>query len=182
MGPISSYKELIQALSWDTEKRTKERWYIFLLMNPRNQTNAGIEIIKNFLYLDVRTGNVTFFLPGFSNLAEGVVPYCSNNGREVVYQDSSFGELYFDERGFLDTINWLEQGCYSYKYSEDLDLVIIRYRPIYADRYQPIKYEKNFKLSKIEYSNRNDLKLKMENNKYNIKYLYIKYLDKIIYF
>ena len=48
MGPISSYKELIQTLSWDTEKRTKERWYIFLLMNPRNQTNAGIDIIKNF--------------------------------------------------------------------------------------------------------------------------------------
>lgn len=47
MGPMSSYKELIQTLTWDDEKKN-ERWYIFLLMNPKNQTNAGIDIIKNF--------------------------------------------------------------------------------------------------------------------------------------
>lgn len=164
MMPISNYKELIQTLSWDTEKRTKERWYIFLLMNPRNQTNAGIDIIKNFSYLDVRTGNVTFFLPGFSNMTEGVVPYCSNHGREIVYKDESFGELYFDERGFLDTITWLERNCPSYRYSEDLDLVIIRYRPLYADRYQPVfpgiytKYEQNFDLRNIIVYNLDQLK------------------------
>lgn len=64
MMPISNYKELIQTLNWDKNKRNYERWYIFLLMNPRNQTNAGIDIIKNFSYLDVRTENVTFFIHG----------------------------------------------------------------------------------------------------------------------
>lgn len=164
MGPISSYKELIQTLSWDTEKRTKERWYIFLLMNPRNQTNAGIDIIKNFSYLDVRTGNVTFFLPGFSNMTEGVVPYCSNHGRKIVYKDESFGELYFDERGFLDTITWLERNCPSYRYSEDLDLVIIKYRPIYVDRCNSVfsdvysQYERNFDLQNMIVYNLDRLK------------------------
>ena len=80
MMPISNYKELIQTLNWDDEKRNNEKWYIFLVMNPKNQTNAGIDTIKNFSYLDVRTGNVTFFLPGFSNMAEGVIPYQSKNG------------------------------------------------------------------------------------------------------
>ena len=164
MGPISSYKELIQTLSWDTEKRTKERWYIFLLMNPRNQTNAGIDIIKNFSYLDVRTGNVTFFLPGFSNMTEGVVPYCSNHGRKIVYKDESFGELYFDERGFLDTITWLERNCPSYRYSEDLDLVIVKYRPIYVDRCNSVfsdvysQYERNFDLQNMIVYNLDRLK------------------------
>lgn len=64
MGPISSYKELIQTLNWDEKKRKSERWYIFLVMNPQNQTNAGIDIIKNFSYLNARTGNVTFFYQG----------------------------------------------------------------------------------------------------------------------
>ena len=44
MMPISNYKELLQTLNWDEEKRNNERWYIFLVMNPRNQTNAGIDI------------------------------------------------------------------------------------------------------------------------------------------
>lgn len=158
MGPISSYKELIQTLNWDTEKRTNERWYIFLLMNPQNQTNAGIDIIKNFSYLNVRTGNVTFFLPGFSNMEEGVVPYRSNHGREIVYQDDSFGELYFDEHGFLDTISWLETGSHSYKYSEDLDMVIVKYYPRCNKEYANELYEQNFDLQNMIVYNLDRLK------------------------
>ncbi|MBR6591812.1 MAG: hypothetical protein IKK81_04210 [Prevotella sp.] len=148
MGPISSYKELIQTLNWDDKKRKSERWYIFLLMNPQNQTNAGIDIIKNFSYLNARTGNVTFFLPGFSNMEEGIVPYCSNHGREIIYQDESFGNLYFDERGFLGTIEWLETGSHFYRYSEGLDLVIIKYRPRYTEGSTKM-YEQNFDLQNM---------------------------------
>lgn len=164
MNPISNYKELIQTLNWDEEKRNNERWYIFLVMNPRNQTNAGIDIIKNFSYLNVRTGNVTFFLPGFSNLEEGVVPYCSNHGREIVYKDESFGEIYFDERGFLDTISWFESNSPSYRYSEDLDLVIVKYRPAYVERCKSIfpgkypQYERNFDLQNMIVYNLDRLK------------------------
>ena len=53
MNPISNYKELIQTLNWDEEKRNNERWYIFLVMNPSNQTNAGIDIIKNLVHLRI---------------------------------------------------------------------------------------------------------------------------------
>ena len=150
MMPISNYKELIQTLNWDDEKRNNERWYIFLVMNPQNQTNAGIDIIKNFSYLDVRTGNVTFFLPGFSNMSEGVVPYQSNNGHRIIYEDETFGTLYFDERGFLETILWLEQGSgQSYRYSEDLDLVIVRYHPRHTKSYANELYEQNFDLQNM---------------------------------
>ena len=161
MGPISSYKELIQTLTWDDEKRKNERWYIFLLMNPKNQTNAGIDIIKNFSYLNVRTGNVTFFLPGFSNLEEGVVPYCSNHGREIVYKDDSFGEIYFDEGGFLETISWFESNSPSYRYSEDLDLVVVKYRPVYVNSIFPStypQYERNFDLQNMIVYNLDRLK------------------------
>ena len=159
MMPISDYKELIQILSWDENKRNNERWYIFLLMNPRNQTNAGIDIIKNFSYLDVRTENVTFFIPGFSNMSEGVVPYCSNHGHEIVYQDESFGKLYFDERGFLETITWLEQGSgHTYRYSEDLDLVIIKYHPKFTESYTEKLYEQNFDLQNMIVYNLDRLK------------------------
>ena len=159
MMPISNYKELIQTLNWDDKKRNNERWYIFLVMNPRNQTNAGIDIIKNFSYLDVRTGNVTFFLPGFSNMAEGVVPYQSNNGHRVIYEDETFGTLYFDERGFLETISWLEQGSgKSYRYSEDLDLVIVKYHPKFTVRYAEELYEQNFDLQNMIVYNLDRLK------------------------
>ena len=158
MMPISNYKELIQTLNWDDEKRNNERWYIFLVMNPRNQTNAGIDIIKNFSYLDVRTGNVTFFLPGFSNMTEGVVPYQSNNGHRIIYEDETFGTLYFDERGFLETISWLEQGGdHFYRYSEDLDLIIVKYHPKFT-RYAEELYEQNFDLQNMIVYNLDRLK------------------------
>lgn len=159
MMPISNYKELIQTLNWDDEKRNNERWYIFLVMNPKNQTNAGIDIIKNFSYLDVRTGNVTFFLPGFSNMAEGVVPYQSNNGDMVVYEDETFGTLYFDKQGFLETISWLEQGSeQAYRYSEDLDMVIVKYHPKFTERDADELYEQNFDLRNMIVYNLDQLK------------------------
>lgn len=157
MMPISNYKELIDTLRWDTNKRENEGWYVFLIMNPMNQTNAGIDIIKNFSYLDVRTGNVTFFVPGFSNLDQGVVPYRSYNGDTVVYEDDTFGTLYFDQRGFLQTIAWLERGSgYNYRYSEELDLVVIKYSPInISDRGS---YEQNFNLQSMIIYNLDRLK------------------------
>ena len=157
--PISNYKELIQTLNWDDEKRNNERWYIFLVMNPQNQTKAGIDIIKNFSYLDVRTGNVTFFLPGFSNMDEGVVPYQSNNGHRIIYEDETFGTLYFDKRGFLETISWLEQGSgQSYRYSEDLDLVIVKYHPKFTREFAAELYEQNFDLQNMIVYNLDRLK------------------------
>lgn len=159
MEPISNYKELIQILNWNEQKRNNEGWYIFLVMNPRNQTNAGIDIIKNFSYLNVRTGNVTFFLPGFSNMPEGIVPYWSNCGDRVVYEDDTFGTLYFDERGFLDTIEWLEkESGYAYRYSEDLDLVIIKYHPWHTSSCADRLYEQNFDLQNMIIYNLDQLK------------------------
>lgn len=158
MMPISNYKELIETLNWDEQKRNSERWYIFLIMNPRNQTNAGIDIIKNFSYLDVRTGNVTFFIPGFSNMPEGVVPYRSNNGGQEVYNDETFGTLFFDEYGFLETITWLEQKSGYYRYSEDLDLVIIKYHPKCVGSFAGELYEQNFDLRNMVVYNLDRLK------------------------
>ncbi len=154
--PISSIKELINTLNWDNEKRNQERWYIFLIMNPRNQTNAGIDLIKNFSYLNLRTGNITFFLPGFSNMDKGVVPHRSENGYEVVYEDESFGKIYFDQQGFLESISWLERG--RYRYSEDLDIVIVKYRPLHTESYAHDLYEKNFDLHNMVVYNLDTLK------------------------
>lgn len=159
MMPISNYKELIETLNWDYDKRRNERWYIFLLMNPQNQTDAGIDIINNFSYLDVRTGNITFFIPGFSNMDQGVVPYRSRNSDEVVYEDESFGTLYFDKQGFLETISWLEQGSgHTYRYSEDLDLVIVKYYPKCTKEYAEVLFEQNFDLQHMIVYNLDRLK------------------------
>ena len=120
MKPISSYKDLIQIQSNGLQLYGNKRWYLFLLMNPHNQTNAGLDIIRNLPYLNRRT-TVTFFLPGFMNDADGNV-YGSN----YVYEDNSLGRLYFDDKGFLETLEWLEYRNPRYQYSEGLDLVIIK--------------------------------------------------------
>lgn len=159
MNPISSFNELLQELQWDNGKRGSERWYIFLLMNPKNQTNAGVDILRNFSYLDIRTGEVSFFLPGFSNGHKGVVPFPSSQGC-LIYEDDSFGKIYFDERGFIDTIFWLERGSYPpYKYSEGLDLVIVKYFPRYTASQDKNKYRWNFDLQNLIAYNLDSLKI-----------------------
>lgn len=120
MQPLFSYKDLVRMQSNPYHPKMGENWYLFLLVNPRNQTRACVDIMRNLSYLDMRT-TVTFFLPGFMNDGKGGI-VDSNS----VYDDKSLGELYFDENGFLETINWLEAGNPSYKYSEGIDLVIIK--------------------------------------------------------
>jgi len=132
MVPLISYKDLLRELEWNREKREEERWYIFLLMNPHYQTNAGVDIIKNLSYLNRRTGNVTFFLPGFLNNPDEtrIMPFHNGGDSRVIYHDDTFGGLYFDEYGFFDTIQWLEEGSKGkYQYSEGLDLVLVKYNP-----------------------------------------------------
>lgn len=137
MGPISNYRLLITTLSWDKEKMCSERWYIFLMMNSGYLTEAGTHIMSNLPYLDDRTGDVTFFMPGFD----------VSNGKKLQY-------LSFDSEGFIETVEWLERGCRSYKYSEDLDLVIIRYRP------NSENIEQNFDLENLIAYNLDSLKRK----------------------
>lgn len=168
--PLSSYRDLLQELEWNSAKRNKERWYIFLLMNPRYQTNAGIDIIKNYSYLNRRTGDVTFFLPGFSNMPNEacIGPYPSGYDSRVIYHDDTFGELYFDEGGFLDTIEWLETGSEGkYQYSEGLDLVLVKYDPNHKRHFWGIKrndyfnnneYESCFCRERLMFYNLDDLK------------------------
>ncbi len=157
MQAISSYKDLIQFQLNSYEALSGEQWFIFLIMNPRNLTNAGIDIIKNLSYLDARTGHVTFFLPGFSNMNGRIVPYPSTNKSEVVYKDGRF-ELYFDEIGFLETIKWLENKSDYYKYSEDLDLLIFKQYPVYAIDNKPGLVEQYFDLQNMIVYNLDRLK------------------------
>ncbi len=148
MNPISSYKELFDALNWDDGRRENQRWYLFLLMNPQKITSAGMDLIKNFSYMDERTENVTFFIPGLSNsyYDGNIIPCMSNNGRKIVYQDDTFGSLYFDQRGFLDTVRWLECGSGgNFSFNDNLNIVLVRYRPEITGR--GADYTSNFNLA-----------------------------------
>lgn len=148
MNPISSYKELFDALNWDNGRRESQRWYLFLLMNPQKITSAGMDLIKNFSYMDERTENVTFFIPGLSNsyYDGNIIPYMSNNGHQIVYQDDTFGPLYFDQRGFLDTVRWLECGSGgNFSFNDNLNIVLVRYKPEITGR--GADYTSNFNLA-----------------------------------
>ena len=59
MGPITDYRQLLEVIKYNQEE--EEQWYILLLFNPINRTPAVDSFLKNYQYLNDRTGNVVSF-------------------------------------------------------------------------------------------------------------------------
>lgn len=132
MNPITHYNILFPRLEKEhREGRAQDRWYIFLLMNRNKITPAGSYLINNYSYMDDRTQNVTFHIPGY--FKDFMTYFINNFACDVV--DAGGVRLYFDRDGFQRTIDWLEGGGGGYyRYSENLDLVVVRYRHEKAGR------------------------------------------------
>lgn len=126
MNPITHYNILFSRLEKEhREGRAQDRWYIFLLMNRNKITPSGSDLINNYSYMDDRTENVTFHIPGYF---KDFRTYLKNDfACDIV--EAGGKQLYFDRDGFQSTVNWLEWGSGGhYRYSENLDLVVVRYR------------------------------------------------------
>lgn len=132
MNPITHYNILFPRLEEERrEGRAQDRWYIFLLMNRNKITPAGADLINNYSYMDERTENVTFHIPGY--FKDFMTYFINKFACDVV--DAGGERLYFDRDGFQSTVNWLEWGSDGhYRYSENLDLVVVRYRHEKAGR------------------------------------------------
>ena len=94
-------------------------WCFILLGNPHNPTPALRLILDdNFDYLNRRTKEIRFFVPG-----------CTVNDKGLRGDRRRRFEERFDfyEEGFLDTIDWLENGCKKYTYSENMEMILLPY-------------------------------------------------------
>ena len=98
-------------------------WCFILLGNQHNPTHALRLILDdNFDYLNRRTKEIRYFVPG-----------CIVNNKGLLGDRRRRFEERFDfyEEGFLDTIDWLENGCKKYKYSENMEMILL---PYYKER------------------------------------------------
>ena len=119
---IISYKDL---RSWDNlwpgTSTSAHNWYIILLGNMYNPTPAINLVIRNLMYLNERTENIRYFIPGVIMRNNRVDPYCiSRTGHECFVKD-------FFPGGFYDTVEWLEDHNTSYQYSEGMDMILLPY-------------------------------------------------------
>ena len=119
---IISYKDL---RSWDNlwpgTSTSAHNWYIILLGNMYNPTPAINLVIRNLMYLNERTENIRYFIPGVIMRNNRVDPYCiSRTGHECFVKD-------FFPGGFYDTVEWLEDHNPSYQYSEGMDMILLPY-------------------------------------------------------
>ena len=93
-------------------------WYIMLLGNLQNETEGLKLVLDNYLYLNRRTRNVRFFMPGF---------VVDKNGISASPAQKHSEKFSFFENGFLETIDWLENGNIEYEYSEDMEMILLPY-------------------------------------------------------
>lgn len=124
MGPITDYRQLLEFVKYNQNEQ--EQWYILLLFNPLNRTPAVDSFLNNYKYLNDRTGNVHYFIPGLKNDAQlkgdvyGPDWICFQLSENVPYR------MLFDPKGMLDTVDWLEHNCPTYEYREGIDLILMK--------------------------------------------------------
>lgn len=124
MDPITDYRQLLEVIKYNQEE--EEQWYILLLFNPINRTPAVDSFLKNYQYLNDRTGNVHYFIPGLKNDAQLKGEIFGPDWTR--FQLSEIAPLYmlFDRKGMIDTVNWIEDNSPSYEYREGIDLILMK--------------------------------------------------------
>ena len=128
MMGIVSYKEL-EFYDSIRPASNKGNWFLILLGNLYNPTPALKLVLENYIYLNRRTKDVRFFMPGFVVDQQGI------QARARMCLLDSFS---FYEDGFLDTIDWLENGTEMYEYSESMELILL---PFNKDENNGIVYD-----------------------------------------
>lgn len=117
---ICSYKDLANYGYWDEKFGYRERdWYVILLghLNPYQESQALKVILDNYTYLNRRTKDVRYFMPGFMVGEKGITASRATK---------HFEKFDFYEEGFSDTIDWLEESS-DYEYSEDTEMILLPY-------------------------------------------------------
>ena len=74
----------------------KGNWFLILLGNLHNPTPALKLVLDNYIYLNRRTNDVRFFMPGFIVDQDGI--HARSRGRSWLRESDSFT---FYEDGFL---------------------------------------------------------------------------------
>ena len=98
-------------------------WYIMLLGNLDNETPALKHVLDSYSYLNSRTLDVRFFMPGFLVTKDGIAASKALDHTE---------QFEFHGDGFLETIEWLEKGNPNYQYSEDMEMVLLPFERRYG--------------------------------------------------
>ena len=99
----------------------------------------------------------------------------------ILYEEATLHIRYHDIIQGKD-YSELKNNNFYWFLNDDNELEIYFFSNDKINLIKKIKYEKGFKLIKIEYPNNVDLKLEMENGKNIFKYSYIKSINKIISF
>lgn len=141
MNPIRDYKELFEYLKYNSQKDFE--YFIFILANPNGNRIALTQIYDNFVYLDQRTENVHFFMPGYLNYLNRIETYNYSFISKFLLPNGQ--SLNFDADAFFNTIKWIESK--GYQYSESAELLLIRRHDIHRNDFAD--HDAGFDLSNI---------------------------------
>lgn len=98
--------------------------------NPRakkyNITPAVDVFSKNYEYLNDRTGEVHYFIPGFKNDARLIGHVYGQNWESFQLSEATVSDATFYPQCLLETVDWLESNCPTYEYKEGIDLILLK--------------------------------------------------------
>lgn len=129
MCPISSIQDFFKYA--DKDALDEIRYLVVLLINPTYLTDAGKIVFDNLPYLDLRTRNVHFFIPGYAESNYNLLNNRHYNSRSDLgsnVQNISFES--FDFRSFVMSVDWLEHKLYDFTYNEGATLCVIDKRAL----------------------------------------------------
>lgn len=167
MTGICSYKDLENYYYWDQKFGRRERdWFVIILgrLDHISEMPALKLILDNYTYLNERTRNVRYFMPGFMVGEKGIISYLRASWKSIwVTNSHNMFDFYnrkfdFDLKGFAETINWLEDSS-DYTYSEETELILLPYHldPDNKQTVYDFDQMQSYNLDKLYNENRNVL-------------------------
>lgn len=124
MCPIPSIQDFFEHSGKEALDRV--RYLVVLLLNPSYLTDAGKIVFDNLPYLDLRTRNVHFFIPGFEETNYNLLNDRQYNRKSTLSSNvRNITSDNFNFKGFAMSIAWLEHTLSGYFYNEGSSLCII---------------------------------------------------------
>lgn len=162
MCPISSISDLFDLLKntpYHNGRRLK--FLVLLLLNPNSLTHAGQVLLDNFEYLNLRTEDVCFFLPGFEEVNYNLIEKRQQYAKDILRCLKNGESLRFDFGGFYNSIKWLECHLTGFQYNEGANMIIIDLDPLKIDLFPFLSI--NLKKEHYVYFNLDDIHRKGNN-------------------
>lgn len=134
MNPIRSYENFLDYMRYSGENTECIVPVVLIRPGTVMRLNERRDMDDFFDYFDERTGDVTFFLPGYSytpgtRISQLIRKITRGSGPKSIFKIQRLGDIDASNHDFVEFISTLESQNPRFHYQGNTELLLLRYIP-----------------------------------------------------